>query len=921
MEFNKGFKAGLGVLAGVAMVATCVTAAPAVYANDSNTGNTPAAPALEGGVAEQSAPADNSAPANTTTAPQSADAQSAAPAAPEAQASAANKSVASVDGQGYETLQKAVDNAKPGDTVTLTADSAEKVDITKKLTITANTGISFTGSLIFKKVAKSSAEGSKVQGLTFDRPEPTQADIDAAAKPDSRWIVNPIEVKSVSDITVTGNTFNSPSALFKGREWQYNGVWVDYGSSSITISKNVFNLGRLNDTNGKGENADDANANSAINLVGKGPKNIVIDSNTVNVTAPDKSATFINATINLLIAMGNSNNATGISNVTVSNNTYNGANDKEANTQFVGLSDVHNITFTGNTVSDAKYGIGQSVWNDNTNLNTGVTLGSGNTFKNVANSFNAQTDQKNQAYIGAAVAYAADSSYIEYGWIQDAVDAVNESEGGATLYLLKSVDSHKQYTFKKKVEVTVPFKYKGEINFNGSMRFNASESKVSGIDFVIDNNDLVFKNGKLQPGAVQQNVIVSNHANGVEVTGNTFTIASVNKGNVDFQPSSVWLEQGVSNTNIHGNTFNLGRAYNNSAVGINFVGGPKTNTIKDTKVDNNTVHFTADAKDYPKDYGENSISGSAMFVIANGNTKGEHGVQGIQATGNTIDGSNGPKVKDYAVAISDVSDITLTGNTVSHVQNALTYSNYNGTSPSTGLKINKNTLEDNTSDVDFDLFFNAGSMTIKDINYGGGDNANVIKRTGYKATPAHVSGLAFAGWYEQNGKTPANNKSKTSYAKLVPVAEAYTFDFLGGSLRADKDQPANTANLRFGYRTKLGSDLKLDSAGWSYTIPGSGNFDGVSGDAQSKNYYDKDGYRVSNLVVMGIPSTLYATNIRVRMYLTYVTLDGTKVTVNDANENTRSVNDIAKAITADDSATADAKHYAQNLLEADQALQ
>lgn len=826
-----------------------------------------------------------------------------------------------MNGQGYETLQKAVDAAQSGATVTLTADSAEKVTITKKLTITANNGISFTGSLIFKKDAKGSAEGSKVQGLTFNRPEPTQTDIETAKK--DRWTVNPIEVKSVSNITVTGNTFNSPSALFKGREWQYNGVWVDYGSSSITISKNVFNLGRLNDTNGTGETAVDANANSAINLVGKGPKNIVIDSNTVNVTAPDKSATASNASIDLLIAMGNSIDATGISNVTVSNNTYNGANDEDANTtRFVGLSDVHNITFTGNTVSDAKYGIGQSVYQNKTNTNTGVILGSGNTFKNVSNAFAAETDQKNQAYIGAAVAYA-DKSYIEYGWIQDAVDAVNESEGGATLYLLKSVTSHKQYTFNKKVEVTKPFKLKDEtITFNGSMRFKASGSKVSGIDFVIDNNDLVFKNGKLQPGAVQQNVIVSNHADGVEVTGNTFTIASVNKGNVDFQPSSVWLEQGVSNTNIHGNTFNLGRAYNNSAVGINFVGGAKTNTITNTKVDKNTVHFTADAKDYPKDQGENSISGSAMFVIANGNTKGEHGVQSIEATGNTIDGSNGPKVKDYAVAISDVKDITLTDNTVFHVQNALTYSNYNGTSsPSTGLKINKNTLEDNTSDVDFDPFFNTDSMTIKDIDYGGGDNANVIKRTGYEATPAHVSGLAFAGWYEQNGKTPANNKSKTSYAKLVPVAEAYTFDFLGGSLRVDKDQPADTANLRFGYRTKLGSDLKLDSAGWSYTIPGSNNFVGVSGDAQSKNYYDKNGYRVSNLVVTRIPSALYATDIRVRMHLTYVTPDGTKVTVNDANENTRSVNDIAKAIKADGSATADAKQYAQNLLEAGLALQ
>lgn len=785
-----------------------------------------------------------------------------------------------MNGQGYETLEKAVDEANAGDTVTLTANSAEKVNITKKLTITANMGISFTGSLIFQK----SAEGSKVQGLTFNRPEPTQTDFETAKE--YRWTVNPIEVKSASDITVTGNTFNSPSALFKGKEWQYNGVWVDYGSSNITISKNTFNLGRLNDTNGTGEIAVDANANSAINLVGKGPKNIVIDSNTVNVTAPDKSATAINASINLLIAMGNSNNATGISNVTVSNNTYNGANDKDANTRFVGLSDVHNITFTGNTVSNTKYGIGQSVWRDNTNLNTGVTLGSGNTFKNVSNAFTAETDKKDQAgtAIGASVEYA-DGNLVDYGWIKDAVDAVNNSNGNATLYLLKSVDSHNQYTFSKKVEVTVPAKLKGSINFNGSLIFNASDSKVNGINFYIDSNDIT------------KNVSVSNQAKNVEISDNTFTIPSLN---INFQPNSVWLENGANGTKIVNNKFKLGRALNNSAVGINFVGGTANNTIKNTTVNKNTVIFTEDAQNYPQDG-----HGDAAFAVANGNTNGQYGVQNVIAEDNTINGTRAPK--DIAVYISDVKDLQLINNEITGTYMAVSNS---GTSSSTDLIFKSNVLKD----ISRSTIIPAVGGT---ITYGGGKETNIIARTGYKNTPVYVNGLAFVGWYEQDGKTLASKESDTSYAKLVPIEDAYEFKFLGGSLRVDKNQATDTANLRFGYKTKLvDKDLKLDktnAAGWEYTIPSAG-----SGLAKAVNpHEEKDGI-VNNAVFTGVPKKLYGTQIRVRMYLQYVTPDGTTVRAYDSVEQSRSVNDVAKGILKDPEVKTNVKNFAQGLLNAGQ---
>ncbi|WP_101615743.1 hypothetical protein [Bifidobacterium margollesii] len=795
-----------------------------------------------------------------------------------------------MDGKTYPTLAEAITAAQAGQTVTLTANSDERVSIDKKLNITAEKGVSFAGTVKFTR----GADGSSVKGVTFDRP---------AAGAEGNF--NAVELENVKDVTVSGNVFNSPSALFRGKEWQYNGVYVR-GSVNLTIEDNEFNLGRLNDTNGSGDVSADVNSNQAVNLVGWGNNNIhdvTIKNNRVTVTAPAAEATRVGS-VQLLIAMGNSSTADkyGIQNVTVEGNTYDAAADPENyNTRFAGLANIKGIKFVNNKVSNAAKGIAQSVWQGSTSSSADVSV-SGDEYTNVESEFEADTNQTTGALLTDA-----NNKTTSYGWIVDAVAAANKLDG-ATLTMLKSVDNHSQYTFDTKVTVAA----RSGVKFNGSIRLKASGSKVSGVNFVIDNNDLTFKDGKLQPGAVQQSVIVSNKAKNVEIADNTFSIPSVYKGDYDFQPSSVWLEQGVDGTNIHDNDFELGRAHYNSAVGINFVGG--ATPITNTTVNDNTVTFTKDAP--------NVKNGDAMFVVANGNTDGKYGVQNVTASGNRIDGT-GLATRDYAVAISDVKGLHLTDNKVTGTYMALSYSSWAGkTSASTDIVLKSNTLKDNVADVYLDALFNTGEMTAKDIVYGGGKESNVIVRSKYEAKAPYVNGLAFAGWYtDATFTTPAKAGSENVVPKLMPVDQAYKIQFLGGSLRVDNPQVKDTANLRFSYRTKLDKGLTYESAGWSFDIkPGSSSFYPYAADAMNP-YVDADGYTVNNLVLTNVPKDQYDTAVRVRMNLKYKTPDGTFVNVLDPVEQSRSVNQVANAIVNDKTVSSEVKNFAQGLLDASLALQ
>ena len=270
--------------------------------------------------------------------------------------------------------QKAIDDAKVGDTITLTGNVSENLTVKKKLTITAAPGAVYSGKLYLA----ASAKGSTVKGITFNRPENTP-------NPLERIQVNSLQLQGVSDVTVENNTFNSPSALYRGFEWQVNAVAVFANVENIAIRNNTFNLGRLNDANGRGNQAQDINSNVAVNLIGYSDnnrlKNVRIEGNTVNVTKPSEEATKV-APSQFLIANG------GSSTITVKNNTFDGAADS-GRAEFAGVAGASQVEFTGNTVKNAHYGMFQVSGYSGNNK---IAKFKSNTFENVSTPINIFSD-------------------------------------------------------------------------------------------------------------------------------------------------------------------------------------------------------------------------------------------------------------------------------------------------------------------------------------------------------------------------------------------------------------------------------------------------------------------------------------------------------------------------------------------------
>ena len=142
-------------------------------------------------------------------------------------------------------------------------------------------------------------------------------------------------------------------------------------------------------------------------------------------------------------------------------------------------------------------------------------------------------------------------------------------------------------------------------------------------------------------------------------------------------------------------------------------------------------------------------------------------------------------------------------------------------------------------------------------------------------------------------------------------------DFRGGGLRMDYD--ANTATcLRFGYDIiELSENSGLTATTWKWKW-------GVSKDALTRevsaeagktlNWIEKDGKKVSNLVITGIPVDEYTTTVYSQLITEYASADGDKVVVYTAIQE-KSVEGIANKILAERSgATEIEKEYAEKVL-------
>jgi hypothetical protein len=141
---------------------------------------------------------------------------------------------------------------------------------------------------------------------------------------------------------------------------------------------------------------------------------------------------------------------------------------------------------------------------------------------------------------------------------------------------------------------------------------------------------------------------------------------------------------------------------------------------------------------------------------------------------------------------------------------------------------------------------------------------------------------------------------------LYRVIENSYVRFLGGALRY-ADATEGKANLRFGYL--FNADLALETTDWKWNY-------GVAGSGLTN---EREGENVSadsrtNLVITDVPYSYFDKSIEVQLTFT-LTVDGVKYTAIDRIRE-RSVLGVAEGILASPNESAEAKAYAQSIVDA-----
>ncbi len=175
------------------------------------------------------------------------------------------------------------------------------------------------------------------------------------------------------------------------------------------------------------------------------------------------------------------------------------------------------------------------------------------------------------------------------------------------------------------------------------------------------------------------------------------------------------------------------------------------------------------------------------------------------------------------------------------------------------------------------------------------------------------SNKVFAGWYQDGDfKKPwsENDKSGTAFAKFVDINDLITFK--GGSLRMDQGDAATSTSLRFGYTISVPDNCTFVENGWNWSVTGGKSGKKVATDRQ----LNTDGTATSNIVFTPIGKANYNAQLNVRAYITYKTKDGTTVTAQEANTQSKTVNEVATAIVNHPMAGTNEKTYAQTILDA-----
>lgn len=185
-------------------------------------------------------------------------------------------------------------------------------------------------------------------------------------------------------------------------------------------------------------------------------------------------------------------------------------------------------------------------------------------------------------------------------------------------------------------------------------------------------------------------------------------------------------------------------------------------------------------------------------------------------------------------------------------------------------------------------------------------------RSGEQASWTHQtrSGMAFAGWYKDAAlKYPcsASDTEGAAYAKFVKVADL--FRFMGCSLNASGNVPAEYTTPRFSYTMSIPDGVTFIENGWYFKKVS----DPTKPDVRSLSY--------NNIVQMGnkilssqtfnkVAPKYYGKKFSTKAFVKYATADGTTVEAVEADYDAFTPAEIADAVLAHPMATQADKDYA-----------
>ena len=350
----------------------------------------------------------------------------------------------------------------------LSANSNENVAVRKKITVTAENGVVYSGTM-------SVHDGATITGMTFELTG-------------EGGNTTSVSVRGAGDVKITNNTFGvAENALTNS----YYGVYLMEGAARVEVSGNTFNYRTV--AMNKDRVAVNVQGNPVIN-------DVKVKDNTLSVVGADAGA----GQIVLVNASGNSSSY-GITSLEVSGNTVSAQPGAGEKVNAVVVQGVDGLTFTDNTVTGIREAMVLGVASGQNAKNKEVTVG-GNALTGTTYAYNlpassledgvikvskaevSNPDKYLSLYMSASVTDKSGAGAL-YGSVDDAINSVPDDQFGTVKLLKPSIS---QIVIPENKNITIDLSGKNAAGVNTSAfkvdgKLTITDSSVGALGSVYTN--------------------------------------------------------------------------------------------------------------------------------------------------------------------------------------------------------------------------------------------------------------------------------------------------------------------------------------------------------------------------------------------------------------------------------------------------